>query len=126
MFKEFKKFAMRGNAVELAVGVILGSAFGKIVSSLVEDIITPVIGLLIGGINVSNMSFTVGKAVVKYGQFFQTVIDFLIISFSIFLFIKLFNKVYHHDKKVEEDPPVLTKEEELLTEIRDLLKSEKQ
>lgn len=125
MLKEFKQFAMRGNVMDLAVGVILGAAFGKIVSSLVEDIITPLIGLLIGGINVSDLSFTFGKAAVKYGAFFQTVIDFIIISFSIFLFVKLFNKVYTQDKKVEEVPPSLTKEEELLTEIRDLLKSGK-
>ncbi|OLN21284.1 large-conductance mechanosensitive channel [Domibacillus antri] len=125
MLKEFKEFAMRGNVIDLAVGVILGAAFGKIVSSLVADIITPLIGLLIGGIDVSGLSFTFGDAVLKYGVFMQTVIDFVIIAFSIFIFIKLFNKIYTREKKVEEDPPSLTKEEELLTEIRDLLKSNK-
>jgi large conductance mechanosensitive channel len=124
MLKEFKAFAMRGNVIDLAVGVILGAAFGKIVSSLVGDIIMPLIGLLIGGVDFSGLSFTFGNAVVKYGVFIQTVIDFVIISFSIFLFIRLFNKMYTHEKK-EEAPPSLTKEEELLTEIRDLLKSQK-
>jgi large conductance mechanosensitive channel len=123
MIKEFKEFAMRGNAIDLAVGVILGTAFGKIVASLVSDIIMPLIGLLLGGIDFSNLSITVGDAVVKYGLFIQTIVDFVIIAFSIFLFIKLFNKIYTREKKVEEAPPSLTKEEELLTEIRDLLQT---
>lgn len=119
MIKEFKEFAMRGNVIDLAIGVILGAAFGKIVTSLVNDIIMPLIGLLLGGIDFSNLSFKV----VKYGMFIQTIVDFLIVAFSIFLFIKLFNKLYTHKKKVEEASPSLTKEEELLTEIRDLLKA---
>ncbi|MGG3448739.1 large conductance mechanosensitive channel protein MscL [Domibacillus aminovorans] len=123
MIKEFKEFAMRGNVIDLAVGVILGAAFGKIVASLVSDIIMPLIGLLLGGIDFSNLSITVGDAVVKYGLFIQTIVDFVIIAFSIFLFIKLFNKIYIREKKVEEAPPSLTKEEELLTEIRDLLQT---
>ncbi|WP_050181993.1 large conductance mechanosensitive channel protein MscL [Domibacillus robiginosus] len=126
MLKEFKAFAMRGNVMDLAVGVILGAAFGKIVSSLVADVIMPLVGLLVGGIDFSGLSFTFGKAEVKYGIFIQTVVDFVIISFSIFLFIKLFNKLYTKEKKEEEAPPSLTKEEELLTEIRDLLKSGRQ
>lgn len=123
MLKEFKSFAMRGNVMDLAVGVILGAAFGKIVSSLVADVIMPLVGLLVGGIDFSGLSFTFGKAEVKYGIFIQTVVDFVIISFSIFLFVKLFNKLYTKEKKEEEALPSLTKEEELLTEIRDLLKS---
>ncbi|MGE8080552.1 large conductance mechanosensitive channel protein MscL [Peribacillus loiseleuriae] len=119
MIKEFKEFAMRGNVIDLAIGVILGAAFGKIVTSLVNDIIMPLIGLLLGGIDFSNLSFKV----VKYGMFIQTIVDFLIVAFSIFLFIKLFNKLYTRKKKVEETSPSLTKEEELLTEIRDLLKA---
>lgn len=119
MIKEFKEFAMRGNVIDLAIGVILGAAFGKIVTSLVNDIIMPLIGLLLGGIDFSNLSFKV----VKYGMFIQTIVDFLIVAFSIFLFIKLFNKLYTRKKKVEEASPSLTKEEELLTEIRDLLKA---
>ncbi|MFJ7977642.1 large conductance mechanosensitive channel protein MscL [Peribacillus sp. JNUCC 23] len=119
MIKEFKEFAMRGNVIDLAIGVILGAAFGKIVTSLVNDIIMPLIGLLLGGIDFSNLSFKV----VKYGMFIQTIVDFLIVAFSIFLFIKLFNKLYTRKEKVEEASPSLTKEEELLTEIRDLLKA---
>ncbi|MFJ5623459.1 large conductance mechanosensitive channel protein MscL [Peribacillus loiseleuriae] len=119
MIKEFKEFAMRGNVIDLAIGVILGAAFGKIVTSLVNDIIMPLIGLLLGGIDFSNLSFKV----VKYGMFIQTIVDFLIVAFSIFLFIKLFNKLHTRKKKVEETAPSLTKEEELLTEIRDLLKA---
>ncbi|MCI2254043.1 large conductance mechanosensitive channel protein MscL [Domibacillus sp. DTU_2020_1001157_1_SI_ALB_TIR_016] len=126
MLKEFKSFAMRGNVMDLAVGVILGAAFGKIVSSLVADVIMPLVGLLVGGIDFSGLSFTFGKAEVKYGIFIQTVVDFVIISFSIFLFVKLFNKLYTKEKKEEEALPSLTKEEELLTEIRDLLKSGRQ
>lgn len=126
MLKEFKSFAMRGNVMDLAVGVILGAAFGKIVSSLVADVIMPLVGLLVGGIDFSGLSFTFGKAEVKYGIFIQTVVDFVIISFSVFLFIKLFNKLYTKEKKEEEALPSLTKEEELLTEIRDLLKSGRQ
>lgn len=123
MWKEFKEFAMRGNVVDLAVGVIIGGAFGKIVSSLVNDILMPLIGLLLGGIDFSGLSLKIGDAVIKYGMFIQTVVDFLIISFSIFLFVKVLNKLYRL-KKEEEASPTLTKEEELLTEIRDLLKKQ--
>ncbi|ARP42359.1 Large-conductance mechanosensitive channel [Geobacillus thermodenitrificans] len=129
MWNEFKKFAIRGNVIDLAVGVIIGGAFGKIVSSLVNDIIMPLVGLLLGGIDFSNLSWKVGKAVVKYGAFIQTVVDFLIIAFSIFLFVKLINKLYERVKKqeeMEETEPTLTKEEELLTEIRDLLKQQRE
>lgn len=123
MWKEFKEFAMRGSVVDLAVGVIIGGAFGKIVSSLVNDILMPLIGLLLGGINFRGLSLKIGDAVIKYGMFIQTVVDFLIISFSIFLFVKVLNKLYRL-KKEEEASPTLTKEEELLTEIRDLLKKQ--
>ena len=105
MWNEFKKFAIRGNVIDLAVGVIIGGAFGKIVSSLVNDIIMPLVGLLLGGIDFSNLSWKVGKAVVKYGAFIQTVVDFLIIAFSIFLFVKLINKLYERVKKQEEMSP---------------------
>ncbi|WP_046176137.1 large conductance mechanosensitive channel protein MscL [Domibacillus indicus] len=125
MLKEFKEFAMRGNVLDLAVGVILGTAFGKIVSSLVADIIMPLIGLLIGGIDFSGLSITVGNERIKYGVFIQTVVDFVIIAFSIFLFTRLINQIYKKEKKKNETALVLTKEEELLTEIRDLLKSNK-
>ncbi|WP_318505828.1 large conductance mechanosensitive channel protein MscL [Bacillus sp. T3] len=120
MFQEFKKFALKGNVVDLAVGVIIGGAFGKIVTSLVNDIIVPLIGLLMGGIDFSKLSITVAKAEVKYGAFIQTVVDFLIVAFAIFLVIRIFNRF----KKKEEAKPGVTidQKEELLKEIRDLLK----
>jgi large conductance mechanosensitive channel len=126
MLKEFKEFAMRGNIVDLAIGIIIGGAFNKIVSSLVNDMIMPMIGLLLGGIDFSGLSFKIGDAVVKYGMFIQTVVDFLIVAFSIFLFVKVLNKLYRLKKQEEkkEAPPALTKQEELLTEIRDLLKKQ--
>ncbi|MGR3775531.1 large conductance mechanosensitive channel protein MscL [Bacillus paramycoides] len=125
MWNEFKKFALKGNVMDLAVGVVIGGAFGKIVSSLVGDVIMPLIGLLLGGINFKGLSFTFGGAVVKYGAFIQTVVDFLIIAFSIFLFIKLFNKLtLKKEEEKEEEIPEPTKEEALLGEIRDLLKQQ--
>lgn len=125
MLKEFKEFALRGNVLDLAVGVIIGAAFGKIVTSLVNDIIMPLIGLLLAGINFKDLSFTVGKATVFYGSFIQTIVDFLIVAFSIFLFVRFFNRFKRkEEEKVEEEVAVLSKEEEILTEIRDLLKAE--
>ncbi|PEX91803.1 large conductance mechanosensitive channel protein MscL [Bacillus cereus] len=125
MWNEFKKFALKGNVMDLAVGVVIGGAFGKIVSSLVGDVIMPLIGLLLGGVNFKGLSFTFGGAVVKYGAFIQTVVDFLIIAFSIFLFIKLFNKLtLKKEEEKEEEIPEPTKEEVLLGEIRDLLKQQ--
>ncbi len=91
MLKEFRDFAMRGNVIDLAVGVIIGGAFGKIVASLVDNIIMPLIGLLIGGIDFSSLAFTVGSAQVKYGMFIQNIIDFLIVAFVIFLMIRTIN-----------------------------------
>jgi len=127
MLKEFKEFAMRGNVIDLAVGVVIGAAFGKIVSSLVNDIITPLIGLLMGGINVSNLQIKVGEAAVKYGLFIQAVIDFIIVAFAIFLFVKLINRFKKKEEiKEEATAPTLSKEEELLTDIRDLLRAESQ
>ncbi len=131
MLKEFKKFAMRGNVVDLAVGVIIGGAFGKIVTSLVNDVIMPLLGLILGGINFAEDKLLLREATgatealyLNYGQFLQSVVDFLIISFSIFLFIKAINRF---KKKEEEKPKPAepTKEEVLLTEIRDLLKEMK-
>ena len=125
MLKEFKEFALRGNVLDLAVGVIIGAAFGKIVTSLVNDIIMPLIGLLLAGIDFKDLSFTVGDATVLYGSFIQTIVDFLIVAFLIFLFIRFFNRFKRkEEEKVEEEVAVLTKEEEILTEIRDLLKAE--
>ena len=121
---EFKQFIMRGNVVDLAVGVVVGGAFSKIVSSLVNDILMPLIGILIGGIDFSNLSITVLNAKVQYGMFIQQVIDFLIISLCVFLFVKFFNKLSRNDKKEEEKEKKEEKsnEEKLLEEIRDLLK----
>lgn len=129
MLKEFRDFAMRGNVVDLAVGVIIGGAFGKIVSSLVNDVIMPFLGLIIGGINFTNLSYVIREQegdtpllAIKYGMFLQSVLDFVIIAFSIFMFINLLTRL----KKKEEAAPVAptppSKEVELLTEIRDLLK----
>ncbi|WP_010282964.1 large conductance mechanosensitive channel protein MscL [Bacillus timonensis] len=125
MLNDFKKFALKGNVIDLAVGVIIGGAFGKIVTSLVNDIIMPLVGFLLGGVDISKASIPFNGEEIMYGAFLQTVVDFLIISFSIFLFIRFFQ---HFKKKEEEKPaadPTPTKEEQLLTEIRDLLKEQR-
>jgi large conductance mechanosensitive channel len=101
MLKEFKAFVMRGNVLDLAVAVIIGGAFGKIISSLVNDVLMPLIGLAMGGVNFADLSFTVGEAVVKWGAFVQAIIDFLLIAFVIFLIIRAANK----SKKKEEPAP---------------------
>lgn len=119
-FSEFKQFAMRGNVMDLAVAVVIGGAFGKIVSSLVNGIIMPLIGLLLGGIDIAEKSFTIGDAIVKWGSFLQAIIDFTIIAFAIFVAIKFINILQH---KKEEKPKELSKEESILIEIRDLLKA---
>ncbi|MEI6091577.1 MAG: large-conductance mechanosensitive channel protein MscL [bacterium] len=136
ILKEFKAFAMRGNVIDLAVGVIIGGAFGKIVTSLVADIIMPLVGLLIGGFNVSTLKVTLkspvtdaaGKVIkdavtLNYGSFVQFTVDFVIIAFAIFMFIKLINSMKRQETALPEAPPEPTKEEILLTEIRDLLKN---
>ncbi len=126
MLQEFKKFAMKGNVIDMAVGIIIGSAFSKIVSSFVSDIIMPPIGLLLGGVDFSNLSLTLKKAsagaeavTINYGVFINTVIDFLIIAFAIFIVIKQINKF---KKKEEEKPAEPSEEIVLLREIRDSLK----
>lgn len=129
MLKEFKKFAMRGNVIDLAVGVIVGGAFNKIVTSLVSDIISPIIGLLTGGIDLKDITIPViGTAVdIKIGMFMQSVIDFLIISFSVFLMVKGITSLRRRQEKEEKEEkvePILTKEEQLLEEIRDILKQQ--
>ena len=122
---EFKDFAMRGNVLDLAVGVIIGGAFGKIVSSVVDDLLMPVIGMLIGGLDFKALSITIGEAKIMYGNFIQNVIDFTIIAFCIFLLIKGINTLSR--KKAEpaapEAPAEPSSEEKLLAEIRDLLKN---
>lgn len=132
MIKEFKEFISRGNVVDMAVGVIMGSAFGKIVTSLVNDIIMPLVGVLIGGIDFTSLSFKIQDASVKYGSFIQNIVDFLIVAICIFIFVKIINKlntidVLHKKKKEETKKEEVKKsnEEVLLEEIRDLLKKQK-
>ncbi len=135
IFKEFKEFAMRGNVIDLAVGIIIGAAFGKIISSLVNDVIMPPIGLLVGGIDFKDISFTLsapeldatGKVIkeavsIRIGNFIQTVVDFLIVAFAIFMLIKGVNNLSKKKQVEPAPPPAPTKDQELLTEIRDLLK----
>ena len=127
----FRDFAMRGNVVDLAVGVIIGAAFGKIVSSLVADIIMPPLGLLIGGIDFKSFAVTLRDAqgdvpavVMHYGVFIQNVFDFVIVAFAIFMAIKLMNNLNRKKAEAPAAPPAPTKEEVLLSEIRDLLKEQ--
>ncbi|MGH1294431.1 MULTISPECIES: large conductance mechanosensitive channel protein MscL [Bacillus] len=127
MWNEFKKFAFKGNVIDLAVGVVIGAAFGKIVSSLVKDIITPLLGMVLGGVNFTDLHFGYGKSAVMYGNFIQTIFDFLIIAASIFMFVKVFNKLTSKREEEEEKTEEITeptKEEVLLSEIRDLLKQQ--
>lgn len=123
MLKEFKKFIARGNVLDLAVGVIVGGAFSSIVTSLVNNIFTPIIGLIVGGVDFSSLSITFRDTKIMYGAFIQSVIDFLIVAFCLFIVVKAVNKVTH---KKEEKPAKPTKSEELKTleEIRDLLKND--
>ncbi len=123
--KEFKEFAMRGNVVDMAVGVIIGGAFGKIVSSLVDDVIMPIIGMITGGIDFTGLKATIGESSITYGNFIQNVVDFLIIALCIFLMIKGLNKISKKKEEKPAEPPAPSKEEILLTEIRDLLKENK-
>lgn len=119
---EFKDFAMKGNVLDLAVGVVMGSAFGTIVTSLVEKIIMPLVGIIVGGVNIADLSVKVGNAILGYGAFLQAIINFLIIAFSIFLFVKAINTATSKFKKAEEEAaPAVDPQLELLTEIRDLL-----
>lgn len=119
---EFKKFISRGNVVDMAVGVIIGGAFGKIVTSLVNDILMPLIGTILGGLNFNNLSIKINDATIAYGTFIQSIVDFLIIAFCIFMMIKIFERFKHK----EEQPNIQTKKSDevlLLEEIRDLLKN---
>ncbi|MCT6922918.1 MULTISPECIES: large conductance mechanosensitive channel protein MscL [Bacillales] len=124
MWKDFKEFAMRGNVIDLAVAVVIGAAFGKIVSSLVDDIIMPLIGILTGGIDLSkSFAFGIGDAQIKIGAFLQSIIDFTLIAFAIFMAIRIMNKLSKKkEEAIEEKAPEVDSKEELLKEIRDLLK----
>lgn len=133
MLKEFKEFISRGNVLDLAVGVIVGAAFSNIVTSLVNNIFTPILGVFFGGIDFSSLKFTIGDANIMYGSFIQSVIDFLITAICIFIIVKIVNKINNDlhklTKKEEEDKkeeePVVSEDIKLLTEIRDLLKNNK-
>jgi len=137
MLSEFKKFAMRGNVVDMAVGIIIGAAFGKIVSSFVNDVIMPPIGMLMGGVDFSNLFVNLGDVaydslslaeeagapLIKYGVFINTVLDFVIVAFAIFMVIKGMNKMKKKEEEAPAEPPKPSAEVELLTEIRDSLRS---
>ena len=120
MLKEFRDFAMRGNVMDLAVGVIIGGAFGKIVTSLVNDVLMPTVGLLLGNLDFSSLSLQIGQSTIAYGLFIQSVVDFVIVAFCIFLMIQQLQRF----KKKKPDVPAAPPEEiRLLTEIRDALKT---
>lgn len=136
--KEFKEFAVKGNVIDMAVGIIIGAAFGKIISSVVSDVIMPPIGLMINGVDFKDLSYVIKDAVlgpnkevltpaviISYGKFIQTVIDFTIIAFAVFILVRILNSVKRKQEAavVPPAPPAPTKEEILLTEIRDLLKN---
>lgn len=129
ILEEFKKFVMRGNVLDLATAVIVGGAFGKIVSSLVDDILMPVIGLMMGGLDFSGLSFTIGEATIKYGMFIQNIVNFVIIAAVIFLLLKASNRMMElaakKEKKEEKKVEKESDEVRLLKEIRDLLKKGK-
>lgn len=126
MLKEFKEFAMRGNVLDLAIAVVIGGAFGKVIASLVNDIVTPILGMIIGGVNFSGLKIVVGhkgpdEVAIMYGQFIQATLDFIIITFAIFIFVKFINSWKKKDNAVKESKAP-SAEECLLTEIRDILK----
>jgi large conductance mechanosensitive channel len=131
MMSEFRDFAMRGNVVDMAVGIVIGGAFGKIVSSFVNDVLMPPIGLLVGGVDFADLAITLQEAsgdvaavTVNYGSFVQTVIDFVIIAFAIFMVVKAMNNLKKKEEAAPPAPPKPSAEEKLLTEIRDLLGKE--
>lgn len=133
LIKEFKAFASRGNVIDMAVGIIIGAAFGKIVSSFVADIIMPPIGIILGGVNFSDLSVVLLAAqgdapavVIAYGKFIQTIIDFTIIAFAIFMGLKAINSLKRKQEEAPSAPPAPTKDQELLSEIRDLLKAQQE
>ena len=133
LLSEFKTFAMRGNVVDMAVGIIIGAAFGKVVSSFVNNIVTPPLGVLIGGVNFTDLSIVLKEAegeaaevAIGYGLFIQSVVDFIIIAAAIFVAVRVMNSLKKKEEAAPAAPPAPSKEEVLLTEIRDLLKDQKQ
>ncbi|WP_438951273.1 large-conductance mechanosensitive channel protein MscL [Porticoccus sp.] len=132
MIKEFKAFAVKGNVVDMAVGIVIGTAFGKIVSSFVADVIMPPIGVMLGGVNFSNLVITLKEAandmpavVISYGQFIQTLVDFIIIAFAIFMAVKAINSMKREEQAAPAEPAPPPAQELLLQEIRDLLRQQK-
>ena len=132
MMSEFKDFAVKGNVVDMAVGIIIGAAFGKIVSSFVGDVIMPPIGVILGGVDFSDLAFTLKDAVgdapavvISYGKFIQNSVDFIIVAFAIFMAVKVINSLKKKEEEAPSAPPAPSNEEVLLTEIRDLLKAQK-
>lgn len=131
ILSEFKAFAVKGNVVDMAVGIIIGAAFGKIVSSFVGDVIMPPIGLLIGGVDFTDLAITLKAAegnlpavMLSYGKFIQTILDFVIVAFAIFMGVKAINRLKREEAAAPEAPPAPSVEQELLSEIRDLLKAQ--
>lgn len=131
LLQEFKTFAVKGNMIDMAVGIIIGAAFGKIVSSLVGDVIMPPLGIIIGGVDFSDLAVTLKSAegdapavLLAYGKFIQTIIDFVIIAFAIFMGIKVINRLKREEEAAPAAPPAPTKDQELLGEIRDLLRAQ--
>ncbi len=125
MIKEFIKFIQKGNVLDLAVAVIIGGAFGAITTSLVNDVIMPLVGIIIGGVDFTGLKLTVGSAEVLYGNFIQAFVNFLIIAWVMFMVVKAFNSMKKKEEEAPAPPPAPSAEETLLTEIRDLLKSQK-
>lgn len=130
MMSEFKSFAMRGNVVDMAVGIVIGGAFGKIVSSFVNDVLMPPIGMMMGGVDFSELAVVLqeasgeaGAVTINYGSFIQTVLDFVIIAFAIFMVVKAMNNMKKKEEEAPAEPPKPSAEVELLTEIRDSLKN---
>ncbi|WP_460241610.1 large-conductance mechanosensitive channel protein MscL [Aurantivibrio infirmus] len=130
MLSEFKSFAVKGNVVDMAVGIIIGAAFGKIVSSFVGDVIMPPIGILLGGVDFSDLAFVLKEAVgenpavvISYGKFVQALVDFIIVAFAIFMGVKAINSMKKKEEEAPTEPPKPSKEEVLLTEIRDALRN---
>ncbi len=123
MLNEFKEFIQRGSVIDLAVGVIIGGAFGAIVTSLVNDILMPLVGIVLGGVDFTQLSIQVGEATILYGNFIQAIVNFVIIAFVIFLIVRSYNKLQtQEEEEAPPAPPEPSPEEKLLAEIRDLLK----
>ncbi|AHM57436.1 large-conductance mechanosensitive channel [Peptoclostridium acidaminophilum DSM 3953] len=132
MLKEFRDFALKGNVVDLAVAVVIGGAFGKIVASFVNDVLMPLLGLVMGGVNFTDLKYVfraaqgdIPELALRYGAFIQSIVDFIIIAFSIFMFIKMLSRMKKKQEEAPAAPPAPSNEEVLLGEIRDLLKAEK-